>query len=233
MAKFKYVATTPEGARVTGVITSSTSGAVRTALAEQSLSLVSVKEKKGANIELTRRKVKREEVMHFSRQLAAFIRSGIPILEAIDVFAQEAANLTFRRVLVEIGESLRRGDPLSVAMAVHPSVFPRFYVDMLKGAELTGKLDTVLDQVSAYMERDLEARRKLRSALTYPAMIGVMSIVTVGILTLFVLPRFETFFASLNAKLPLATRMVLGAARFLGHWWWAVAAGAGSAALTA
>ena len=226
MAKFKYVATTPEGVKVTGVIDSPTTGGARSVIAEKALSLVSIKEKKGANLELTRKKVKREEIMHFSRQLAAFIRSGIPILEAIDVFGKEAANPTFKRVLLEIGESLSGGDQLSVAVAAHPSVFPRFYVDMLKSAELTGKLDSVLDQVAAYMERDLEARRKIRAALTYPAMIGMMSLVTVGILTIFVLPRFETFFASLDARLPLATRMVLGAARFMGHWWWAVAAGA-------
>src|SRR5437867_2577552 len=147
MAKFKYVATTPEGVRVTGVITSATSGGAQAALAQKSLSPVSVDEKKGLNIEITRKKVKREEVMHFSRQLAAFIRAGIPILDAIEVFGQEATNPSFKRILLEIGAALRQGEPLSAAVAGHGKVFPRFYVDMLKAAELTGRLDTVLDQV--------------------------------------------------------------------------------------
>ena len=225
MAKFKYVATTPEGAKVTGVLEASSSGGVHIALADKLLSPVSVKEKRGFNVELTKKRVKPEEIMHFSRQLAAFIRAGIPILDAIDVFAEEAHNPNFKDVLLTMSLALRRGERLSVAAAAHGKVFPRFYVDMLKAAELTGKLDTVLDQVSGYIERDVEARRKIRSAMTYPALIGVMSMVTVGILTIFVLPRFESFFASLDAKLPLPTRMVLSAASFMAKWWWAVLAG--------
>jgi type IV pilus assembly protein PilC len=226
MAKFKYVATTPEGVTVTGTIESPTTIGARDAIAEKALSIVSLREKSGANIQLTKKKVPREAIMHFSRQLAAFIRAGIPILEAIDVLGQEVDNVTFKRVLLEMADALRRGDQISAAVAEHGKVFPRFYVDMLKAAELTGKLDSVLDQVASYIERDLDARRKIRSAMTYPAMIGVMSLVTVGILTVFVLPRFEVFFKSLDAELPLPTRMVLGAAGFLGTWWWAVAGGA-------
>jgi type IV pilus assembly protein PilC len=94
---------------------------------------------------------------------------------------------------------------------------------MLKAAELTGRLDSVLDQLSRYIERDLEARRKIRAAMTYPALIGVMSLVTVGILSVFVLPRFKTFFESFHAKLPLATRMVLATGNFVGTWWWVIA----------
>jgi type IV pilus assembly protein PilC len=225
MPKFKYVATTSQGVKTSGVIESPTTWGARAAIAEKALSVVTIKEKKGANLELTKKKVKREEIMHFSRQLAAFIRAGIPILEAIEVFGEEAANPTFKRVLLEMGEALRRGEPLSAAASFHGRVFPNFYVDMLKAAEMTGKLDTVLDQVAAYIERDLEARRKIRSAMTYPALIGVMSLVTVGILTVFVLPRFEVFFESLDAELPLPTRMVLTGAAFLGQWWWAIAAG--------
>jgi type IV pilus assembly protein PilC len=169
--------------------------------------------------------------MNFSRQLAAFIRAGIPILEAIDTFAEEAGNKVFREALSGIGTALRRGETFSAAVGAHGRIFPRFYVDMLKAAELTGRLDSVLDQLSRYIERDLEARRKIRSAMTYPALIGAMSLVTVGILSVFVLPRFKTFFASFHATLPLATRIVLAAGNFVGQWWWAIAAVAATAAL--
>lgn len=175
--------------------------------------------------EITKKRVPRADVMNFSRQLAAFIRAGIPILEAIDTFAQEAGNKTFKEALYGIGDALRRGDTFSIAAAAYPRAFPRFYADMLRAAELTGRLDSVLDQLSKYIERDLEAKRKIRSAMTYPALIGVMSIFTVMVLALFVLPKFKTFFASLNAKLPLATRMVLAAGNFVGHWWWVLLVG--------
>src|SRR6266478_673209 len=175
--------------------------------------------------EITKKRVPRADLMNFSRQLAAFIRAGIPILEAIDTFAEEAGNRVFREALRSIGTALRRGETFSAAVGAHGRIFPRFYVDMLKAAELTGRLDSVLDQLSRYIERDLEARRKIRSAMTYPALIGVMSLATVGILSVFVLPRFKTFFASFHAKLPLATRMVLAAGNFVGTWWWAILLG--------
>ena len=93
-----------------------------------------------------------------------------------------------------------RRDP-SDAFERHPQDFPAFYRGILRSAELTGRLDTVLDQLSVYIERDLEARRKIKSAITYPAIIVVMSILTVVVLATFVLPKFEDFFESLDAEL--------------------------------
>ena len=189
------------------------------------------KKKSILQLELTKKRVPRADVMNFSRQLAAFIRAGIPILEAIDTFAQEAANRSFKEALVEIGDALRRGETFADSVGAHGRIFPRFYVDMLRGAELTGRLDSVLDQLSKYIERDLEAKRKIRSAMTYPALIGIMSIGTVAVLSVFVLPRFKTFFESFHAKLPLPTRMVLAAGNFVGSWWWALLIGLIAAAL--
>lgn len=183
------------------------------------------KKKSILQFELTKKKVPRQEIMNFSRQLAAFIRAGIPILEAIDTFAEESGNKAFKVALTDIAAALRRGETFSAAAADHEYAFPRFYVDMLKAAELTGRLDSVLDQLSRYIERDLEAKRKVRAAMTYPIMIGGMSVVTVAILSVFVLPRFKTFFASFNAKLPLPTRIVLATGNFVGAWWWAILAG--------
>lgn len=225
MAKFRYVAITPEGVEVSGSIDSVTPGAARTSLVDRHLSVVSVNEQKSLlKLELTKKKVPRAEIMQFSRQLAAFIRAGIPILDAIDIFADETGNKVFRVALTRIGEALRGGEHFSVAVAAQGQVFPRFYVDMLKAAELTGRLDSVLDQLSTYIERDLLARQRIKSALAYPVIIGAMSVVTVLILTIFVLPKFQVFFASLNAKLPLPTRIVLSGSGFLGKWWWAIGA---------
>ncbi|HMC07746.1 MAG TPA: type II secretion system F family protein [Actinomycetota bacterium] len=227
MPRFKYVALAGDDKTVKGSIEAGTAVGVRTALEERELRVVSVKERRGIlQLEITRKKVPRQEIIHFSRQLAAFVRAGIPILQSIQTFSRESGNKTFKRALDEISDALRRGDPLSRAVAAHGHSFPRFYVDMLKAAELTGRLDAVLDQLALYIERDLEARRRIRSALAYPGIIGVMSLATIGILTVFVLPRFQVFFKSLNATLPLPTRMVLAAAGFLGHWWWAIGAGA-------
>src|SRR5215471_16422098 len=151
-------------------------------------------------IEITKAKVKRDELMHLSRQLGAFVRAGLPLIEAIRILGEEAKNKTVRDAMVNIEESLRRGERLSDCLDRHPRVFPEYYRGIMRSAELTGQLDVVLDQLATYLERDHEARRKVTSALTYPSVVAGMSIVTVVVLAAFVLPKFKLFFASLNAK---------------------------------
>lgn len=226
MTRFRYEATRDDGSVVTGVVKSDTIGGARNALLSKGIDAEVVEEKTGIlQFEITKERVPRTELMHLSRQLAAFLRSGIPVLEAIEVLRDGADNKTLRRVLGETGEALRGGETFLSAISAHPEVYPDFYRGMVGAAELTGQLDAVLDQLSHYIERDVEARRKIRSALAYPLVIAGMSVVTVVVLTAFVLPRFKSFFSSLNTKLPLPTRMLLAVTDFLGTWWWAMLAG--------
>ena len=174
--------------------------------------------------ELTRKKVPRKELMHFSRQLAVFIKAGIPILDALQAIGEEADNKAFQVVLTAIIADLRGGATFAQAAAAHPHAFPPFYLGILQSAEMTGRLDDVLLQLSTYIERDLDARGKITSALTYPAVIMAMSVVVVVILVGFVLPRFQTFFEGLDAELPLPTRILLGGASILTTYWYVIAA---------
>jgi type IV pilus assembly protein PilC len=128
-------------------------------------------------------------------------------------------------MMSDVEEGLRRGDRLSDCLDHHPRIFPEFYRGILRSAELTGQLDLVLDQLARYLERDLEARRKIKSALVYPSMIVLMAIATVAVLAGFVLPRFKVFFANMNATLPLPTRMLLAFTDFIAQWWWALGSG--------
>ncbi|MDQ1686650.1 MAG: type pilus assembly protein PilC [Frankiaceae bacterium] len=169
--------------------------------------------------ELTKGKIKRKDLMHFSRQMAVFIKAGIPILEAIDSITEEMANKRFKQILLEIRGRLTVGETFADAAANYPEAFPEYYIGILRSAELAGTLDEVLVQLSGYIERDLEARRKVVSALMYPAIIAAMSVVVVVVLVTFVLPRFETFFKNLGAKLPLPTRILLSVAHFMTNWW--------------
>jgi type IV pilus assembly protein PilC len=174
--------------------------------------------------ELTRKKVARKDLMHFSRQMAVFTKAGIPLLDALEVVLDEMADKTFRDVLTDVSRRLAEGATFADAAAAHPEAFPAFYLGILRTAELTGRLDVVLLQLSDYIERDVEARRKVKAALVYPAVVFGMSMVTVVVLTVFVLPRFEKFFSALDAKLPLPTRMLLNSSHFLTSWWYVIAA---------
>ena len=226
MTRFAYTATAPDGRRTSGVREAASRDAAELSLHMADLRDIRVTEKKSLlQIEIAGSKVKREEIMHLSRQLSAFIRAGLPLVEAVHVLGEEAANPALQKMMVDVEEGLRRGEKLSDCLDRHPRAFPEFYRGILRSAELTGQLDTVLDQLAKYLERDLEARRKITAALVYPMIIALMSVATVVVLASFVLPRFKTFFASLDAKLPLPTRMLLAVTKFFTDWWWAIVAG--------
>jgi type IV pilus assembly protein PilC len=161
--------------------------------------------------------------MHFSRQLSVFVEAGIPIMEALEILSEETSDKLMKSVVLDMVSRLQSGDTFATAAAAHPEAFPRYYIAVLESAELTGTLDLVLRELAEYIERDMDARSQIISALIYPGVVFCMAIVTVVVLATFVLPKFTVFFASLNAKLPLPTRMLLGASAFVQKWWWAMA----------
>jgi type IV pilus assembly protein PilC len=178
-----------------------------------------------ANFEITQKKVKRRELMHFSRQMAVFVRAGVPMLDAIEAITEEMDDKAFLKALTDIMERLRSGETFAAAAAAHPEAFPDVYSAILATAEYTGHLDDSLDRIAIYIERDLEARRKVKEALFYPCVVFALSIVVVVILTVWVIPKFEDFFKSFNAKLPLTTRILLDVAGFFSNWWYLIIAG--------
>ncbi|HEV7205257.1 MAG TPA: type II secretion system F family protein [Jatrophihabitans sp.] len=228
MPKFAYVATAPDGLQAKGVEKADSRSAAELALYDRELRDIRVTEKKSIlQLEISGPRVKREDLMHLSRQMAAFVRAGLPILDAVHTIAQETENSSVRVVMEDIEESLRSGERFSDCLDRHAKIFPDFYRGIVRSAELTGELDVVLTRLAVYIERDLEARRKIQAATIYPAVIMVMSIVTITVLAGFVLPKFKVFFKSLDAKLPLPTRMLLAVTDFLTSWWWALLVGVG------
>ena len=226
MAKFKYSAIGADGSTVTGVQEALSATQARMALIGRDLEPVELAEKKSfLSFELTKKKVPRKDLMHFSRQLAVFIRAGIPMIEGLEAIGEETSNKSFQLALAEMSDSLKAGATFADAAALHPHVFPDFYLGILRSAELTGNLDVVLEQLSEYIERDLEARQKVVGALIYPGVIMAVSVITVIVLVSYVLPKFEEFFASLNADLPLPTRILMNIGAFFGTWWWLVIIG--------
>lgn len=232
MAKYKFTAVGADGATVRGVEDALTINMARRALVARDLSPVRLAEKKKIlSFEITKEKVPRKELMHFSRQMAVFMKAGIPVLEALEAMTEEMGNKVLQRVMAEITDSLRAGETFAGAAALHPEAFPPYYLGILGSAELTGNLDTVLNQLADYIERDIEARRKITSALMYPGIVMCVAVLAIVIITGFVLPRFKTFFVSLNAKLPLPTRMLIGIANFFTNDWYVIAGVVGLIAL--
>jgi len=224
LENYRYSAVDEHGKKISGTEKATSVSAAHLMLLQRGLEPIEVKQHKSIlQFEITRKTVKRKEIMHFSRQLSVFVEAGIPIMEALDVISEETTDKLLKKVLVDMIDELQSGDTFASAAASHPEAFPRYYVAVLESAELTGTLDKVLLELADYLERDIEARSQVTSALIYPAVVAVMAIGTVIILATYVLPKFKTFFSSLNAKLPLPTRMLLSISGFISQWWWAIA----------
>jgi type IV pilus assembly protein PilC len=221
MPRFAYAAIDATGASVEGVTKADTIGDARAALLDQNLYPVKIQEKRGAlDFELTKEKVKKKELMHFTRQLAVFVKAGIPITEAMQIIGDETEDVALQRTITMMVDDLRNGGTLSEVAGKHPEAFPNYYIGIMQSAELTGNLDETLESLAGYLERELETRSKVVSALSYPGVVMAMAMVTVVILAGYVLPQFKPLFAELDADLPLTTRSLLFVATLFSTLWY-------------
>ena len=214
--RYRFVARDADGKRCRGKVEAKSSREAKTALMERGLEPTRVRVRGQFN--LSPRKVKQTELMHFSRQLAVFVRADIPILEGIEGLAASTEHKTMKATLIDVGDALRSGRTLSEAFGEHPDVFPAVYRGAVRASERTGYLGAALDRLAAYIERSVENKRKLASAFTYPIIVIVVAVVVVILLSVFVIPRFEGFFDELGGEMPLVTRILVGLMDFLTSW---------------
>src|SRR5882757_30159 len=222
MSRFRYTAVTADGTKVKDEVDALSESLARDDLLVRNLEIQKIKRKRKSllSFELTKQKVKRVDIMNFSRQMAAFVAAGIPLTDGLQVIAKSSTNRHWQEVLGEASEAITQGAQFSDALARHADLFPPYYLGIVKAAEMTGRLDLALVQVSNYLERDLETRSSINQALAYPMVVLGMAGVTVSVLAVWVLPKFATFFSGLGAKLPLSTRLLIGAANITKHDWW-------------
>jgi type IV pilus assembly protein PilC len=160
-------------------------------------------------------KVKPNEIVLFYRQLALLLESGMNIIAALELLQGQVSNRTVKRVMGEVIVDLRAGSQLSAAMSKHPEVFSTLSCRTLSIGEQTGGFETMLRQIADYMEKEINASKGVKSALTYPIIASIATVVVVGILVGFVLPAFSNLYSSLGAKLPAMTRMLMDVSALL------------------
>ena len=153
-------------------------------------------------------RVKPAEVMLFYRQLALLLESGISIITALELLQGEMSKRTLKKVLGQVIADLRSGNQLSVALAKHPRIFSPIYCRLLSVGERAGNLEMMLRQIADYMEKHTATAKKIKSALRYPIIIGVVAVVVVAVLVTFVFPAFNQLYASLGTELPRISRIV-------------------------
>jgi len=161
-------------------------------------------------------RISTQDIVMFCRQLASFVRVGIPVTTAINTLQEQTTNKALKEAYSILVGDLERGVRLSDALGANPKVFPRIIHDMVKSAEATGNLDQVLKQAAKHIEREAAARQKIRSAMTYPVIIASFAVVvTIGMVA-FILPKFKDLYVSLGAPLPGLLRFALYVNSFFG-----------------
>lgn len=172
------------------------------------------------------RTVKDKALLQVTRQLAAFSAAGVPLLESLKMLSATSKDRSMRAALLLMIEDIRDGDTLPQAAKTHDSIFPEYYIAMLDASERSGDITKTFETLANYLERDTASRRAVKSALAYPVILVALGAIAVVILSIVVLPRFREFFVSLNAELPLTTRILLFVADFMSNWWYVLFLGA-------
>ncbi len=230
MPSFSYKAKKQGGAVVSGTVTAQTEQEAVADLRRQGLMVLSLGGAKGgggekgggksslfstAGSKKGKRKVKSQDMVVFTRQMSTMISSGIPLVEAIEILGEQASNPGFKATLEEVSANVRAGKDLSQALGQHPRIFPDIYVNMVKAGEASGQLDIVLTRLADYQESAENLKSEIKSAMTYPIVSLVMVSAISLFLLVFIIPKFEEMFSSMNVELPAITKALLATSLFL------------------
>ena len=222
MPRFSYKAIARDGKPLDGVIEADALEMASRQLRAQGLTLLKL-EAGGAAAVPGRAEGKppgRQEILSMTSELAVLLRAGLPLDRALKVLIDMASLPQMHQLLSEMLKSVKGGKPLSQAMQPNEKLFGNFYISMVRSGEASGQLSAVLDRLVEYLENAKANRDSVVSALIYPAILLVVSVLSVVIMLGFVVPQFETLFEDMGEALPLLTRMVVSAANFIAEWGW-------------
>jgi type IV pilus assembly protein PilC len=217
MPDYKYQGTSRSGGSVSGVMTASNKNELASLLKRQQITATKMTEKgKEFNMPQFGGGVKAKELAIFTRQFSVMIDAGLPLVQCLEILATQQENKFFQKVLISTRGQVEGGATLSAAMRGSPKVFDALYVNMVEAGETGGILDTILQRLSTYIEKNVKLQRAVKSALVYP--VGVLTVAG-GVITLLlwkVVPIFGTLFAGLGVDLPLPTKIVIALSNFVG-----------------
>ena len=217
MPDYKYQGTSRSGSSVSGVMTASNKTELASLLKRQQITATKMTEKgKEFSVPTFGGGVKAKELAIFTRQFSVMIDAGLPLVQCLEILAGQQENKVFQKVLTGTRSQVEGGATLSAAMRSSPKVFDALYVNMVEAGETGGILDTILQRLSSYIEKNVKLQRAVKSALVYP--VGVISVAG-GVITLLlwkVVPIFATLFAGLGVDLPLPTKIVIAMSNFIG-----------------
>jgi type IV pilus assembly protein PilC len=166
------------------------------------------------------RKIKTKDISIFTRQLAAMMKAGVPLLQAFEIAAQGHSNPAFELLVKQIRQSLETGSTLTAAFRQHPLYFDELYCSLVQAGERGGILVQVLERIANYMEKSEALRAKIKASLIYPFAVLSVALTVVVVIMVWVIPNFQNVFSSMGSQLPWPTRAVIALSQFFTQWWW-------------
>jgi type IV pilus assembly protein PilC len=222
MPQFTYTARSTTGELKSATIDAPNRDEVIKQLKQQRLNVVKIdegtatKKKRGGRIKM-------RDIVIFTRQFSTMINAGLPLVQALDILATQSENPALKDVTRQVVFDVESGNTVADALRKHPAAFTDLYVNMVAAGEAGGILDTILMRLAVFMEKNDALIRKVKGAMIYPSVIMSVAAIAITVLLVFVIPTFQTMFASAGIALPLPTRIVIGMSHFLKTYWYVVA----------
>ncbi len=231
MPMFEYTARNASSGQIQkGQLEVQSKDEVSAYLRKNRLILVSVREApKQIQLSLGGTRIKTRDIVIFTRQFATMINSGLPLVQSLNILAQQTENKALREVTKAVVYDVESGNTLADSFSKHPKAFTGLYVNMVAAGEAGGILDTILLRLATFLEKNDALVRKVKGAMVYPGVIFSVAGIAISVLLIFVIPTFESMFASANMELPLPTRVVIGLSQLLLGYWWAMLLALGAA----
>lgn len=212
MPVYRWSGVNRAGKKVKGEMEAPDQEAVRIVLRRQRIEPAKIKEAPKdifENVAFLKPKVTEKDVVLFTRQFATMIDAGLPLVQCLDILANQTDNRTFKQMLKQIKSDVESGSTFADALKKHPKTFDELFVNLIAAGEVGGILDTILNRLAAYIEKAMKLKKKVKGAMVYPIVVLVVAVAVVAVLLLFVIPIFKKMFEDMGGGLPTPTQMVI------------------------
>lgn len=227
MNNYSYVVLNRKGKEEKGSITAVDRDSAFNQLKQQGLFLISLREAsaldKEINISFLEKKPKPRDLAVFCRSFVSIIGAGVPVTKALSLLSMQTENKILRAAIEDCREQIEKGSTLAEAMARHRAVFTDLFITLAAAGEASGSLDKSFERMATQFEKDAKLKATMQKASIYPTMVGIVAVVVIIIMLAFVVPQFETMLTDLGSELPLITKIVVNASRFVQKWWFVIA----------
>lgn len=225
MPKFIYKAKNIKGEDQTGTVETSDERQVAKVLNKKGLIVINIKEVRDSNksfLDKYLNRVSFNELVIVTRQLATMIESGLVLSEALDILKDQQTNVYFKDVLSQVSRDVKGGMEFATALKKHPNVYPALYINLIKAGEESGKLDVVLSQTAANLEKTREFRNRVRGAMIYPIIVLLTMSGVMAVMMFFVVPKMTSLYSQSSMDLPLPTKILITTSNMFTQYWWAM-----------